>query len=967
MLCIQTLIGVRKFYRVPSTLFIRKLAVPQTSIITEPYIISEEDIKKLRRTFTSPRNVVSNYFNQVERSSQVKKGHSFSFQKKKNEWNCQLNINWPNHIAFTSAAISKTKAAEIVSLKAIKWLQEMNQLDKKGKPILVTEKQRLDIAHSPVTSIDLNEKDIILISNLFKKYRQEVLPVINEDTNENVIDNLSEDESLFVLPKFSHTDYNLRNKQLYNKYMKKSIKILKLPIDDYKESILEIIQNNQVTIIKGEPGCGKSTRVPQFIIEQWSEDKKGADCNIYITQPRRISAITLAQRVADERSELLGDVVGYQVRLNQILPKKPGSIVFASSGILLQKLQTDPELKEFSHVIIDEAHEQDINTEILLMLTKNALKLNKNLKLIIMSATLDAKHFQRYYGNNAKSISIPGATYPVKINFLSEIFLKELGIGQQSTVEQDNGRPFWNPILVAKVINWIDKRKPPGAILCFISGWQDIIDVSKILQNCLNSLEIKFAHSKLTPEKQIEIMKPAKEGKRKVVLATNIAETSITINDIVYVVDTGMQNVSSWSANKGIKYLDRSWVSQANAIQRRGRAGRTQPGECYHLFSLERFNQCSEYPIPEIQMTPLEHTVLNLKIHSNEKARSVLSKLLNPPNLENIDGAVAELKLLGALDKEEGLTALGKRIAAFPFDPSLSKALVNSVFFKCLDSTLTIITYLSSNINIFKDATSVESRMIKKKYSENSDHLAVARIYSKWNKIQSLNKMESIDFCKENFLSEANLVLIFRLRKLFIQNLFNSMLIDNNSIIDCDVNSLNSIDLLLPAVLVSGFGNLVFKRFFMRSNGQRSSTFINDTGIKVIMHSESVNYNKAQENELLTYYREGRTLDHDMAMLNKTTYIHPILAVLFFNGPVTFKHDGVNNCIIYLKNKKRINLLCSKGDWQNLMELRQIIRSLVDYLMKTYGHNEITEESDEVILNFRDSLCSVLNSLVNKK
>ncbi|XP_050422024.1 ATP-dependent RNA helicase DHX30-like isoform X2 [Adelges cooleyi] len=972
MLNVRSFLRINIVSRVPSSLFIRKLASKTTatqfsSVLPEPKIISDEDFNKLKRTFSSPRNIISNYFKNAERTLDLQTGFHFSFTKKKGIWNCQLSIQWPSPIVFSSAAATKTKAAETVSLRAIQWLQEMDKLDSKGKPILVSQKQRIDVAHSPVTSIDLDEKDVKLITNLFQKYNQEILPVIKKEIEEIDVNELTEEPS-FVLPKFSHSDYVTRNQKLFKKSKQLPAEVVKLPIDDYKETILDMVQKNRVTIIKGEPGCGKSTRVPNFIIDQWSRENKGGECNIYVTQPRRISAITLAQRVAEERLESLGDVVGYQVRLSQVLPKTPGSVVFASSGILLQKLQLDPGLKEFSHVIIDEAHEQDINTEILLMLTKNALELNTNLKLIIMSATLDAQHFQKYFGRFAESISIPGATYPVKTHFLSNQLFKELGISNNDSVVEQNGQPFWNPFLVAKVIKWIDAKKPSGAILCFVSGWQDIMDISKMLQKGYsNNLDIKFAHSKLTPEKQIEIMQPGRDGKRKVVLATNIAETSITINDIVYVIDTGMQNVSSWSAEKGMKYLDRGWVSQANARQRRGRAGRTRPGECYHLYTSERYNKCTEYPVPEIHSTPLEHTILNLKIHSDKKARLVLSKLLNPPDLENINGAVSELKLLGALDNDEVLTALGKRIAAFPFDPFLSKALVNSIFFKCLDPTLTIITYLSSNVNIFKDVSAVDSRMIKNKYSPNSDHLAVAKMFSEWNQIQREDRRESTDFCRKNYLSEASLVLMSRLRNLFAQHLFNSMLIDDKNLDNLNVLSEMSKDELLPAVLISGFGNLVFKRLFMRPNGRKSSTYVTDGGIKVIMHSESVNYNRSNENDLLTYYREGRTLDNDMAMLNKTTSVHPIIAVLFFTGQATFKHDGQNNCIIYVKNKKRINISCSKGDWQNLTALRQVIWNLVDYMMKTYGHNEIMDETDETILNFRDLLCSVLCKLVEKK
>ncbi|XP_060842325.1 ATP-dependent RNA helicase DHX30-like [Rhopalosiphum padi] len=964
MFNIRSFIGLQNVIsRFPTTQRHLKLIYPHFSTVqpVSEYKISDEDITRLKRKFASPRNIISNFYNQVERTQNIKTGCHFGFNKnKKNQWNCKLSVQWPNPIVFSSVATTKAKAGELVSLNAIQWLQDMEKLDHSGKPLIVSNKQRIDVATSPIASIDLSEQSVKLISSLVKKYNQEIKPLINKGKLALIEDGENnEDELNFVLPSFSHFDYTNRNEYLYKKTTQTLSGLVQLPIDNYELDLLEMIENNRITIIKGEPGCGKSTRVPNFIMKKWSQERKGSECNIYVTQPRRISALTLANRVAEERSEELGNVVGFQVRLKQILPRKPGSIVFASSGILLQKLQADPGLREFSHVIIDEAHEQDINTEILLMLTKNALQLNDKLKLIIMSATLNAEHFQNYYGSSATTIEIPGFTHPVKTQFLSKQLAREWGI--YDTTVEENGKPYWNPQLAANMIKWIHKNKSPGAILCFVSGWQDIIDMNKLLQQRPHNFDIMFAHSKLTPEKQIEIMKPASDGRRKVILATNIAETSITINDVVYVIDTGMQNISSWNAEKGIKLLDRCWVSQANAKQRRGRAGRTQPGECYHLYTLDRFNTFSEYPTPEIQLTPLEHTIITLKIHSQDKAKVVLSKLLNSPSLETIDIAVSELQLLGALDKEEKLTALGKRIAAFPFDPCLSKALVHSVFLKCLDSTLTIITYLSSNVNIFRDTTAADSRIIKKKYSTCSDHLAVAKLFSEWNSTQNRYNNNS-----NTSLSNNNLILINKLKNLFTQHLYNSMLIENKDMNNFNLNSEKSLDQLIPAVLISGFGNLVFRRSFMRRNGRLDYSFINDAGIKVIQHSESVNYNKDKENELLTYFREGRALDHDVVMLNKSSYVPPTLAVLFFNGQASFKHDGHNNCLIYIQNGKRVNISCSKGDWETLLSLRNVIRNFIDFLMETYGHYESNDQSYDDIMNFRDSMCSVLCKLVEK-
>jgi len=245
--------------------------------------------------------------------------------------------------------------------------------------------------------------------------------------------------------------------------------------------------------------------------------------------------------------------------------------------------------------------------------------------------------------------------------------------------------------------------------------------------------------------------------------------------------------------------------------------------------------------------------------------------------------------------------------------------------------------------------------------------LAVAKIFSEWSKTQTRYTTESNDYDSNNtYLSKNSLILMYRLKNLFAQHLYNSMLLEDKEMDNFNLNSEKSLDQLIPAVLISGFGNLVFRRKFLRRNGRSDFSYINDAGLKVVLHSESVNYNNNTENELLTYFREGRSLDHNSVMLNKSSYVPPIFAVLFFNGQASFKHDGHNNCMIYIKNGKRVNISCSKGDWHNLLSLRNVMRNFIDFLMETYGHNELNQHSSDEIMIFRDFMCSVLCKLIEK-
>lgn len=276
---------------------------------------------------------------------------------------------------------------------------------------------------------------------------------------------------------------------------------------------------------------------------------------------------------------------------------------------------------------MDEAHERDVNTDLLMLLMKRLLITRPDLKLVIMSATINPELFQNYY-QGAAALSIPGFTYPVESHFLEEISDKWCNLNQtRKGQEQKNPRLFHDEI--ARLIYSIDATKPPGAVLCFVPGWQDIKLVMGHLQKCMPRNLVLPLHSRLTYDDQSRVFRRPPEGVRKIIIATNVAETSITIDDVVYVVDTGVHKEERWStlefcldlifffrlsADKSSAVLDDDWVSQANVNQRRGRAGRVQPGECYHLYSRSKFESFLKFPVPELHRVPLQKVVLDLKV-----------------------------------------------------------------------------------------------------------------------------------------------------------------------------------------------------------------------------------------------------------------------------------------------------------------------------------------------------------------
>lgn len=317
-------------------------------------------------------------------------------------------------------------------------------------------------------------------------------------------------------------------------------------------------------MIKGDTGCGKSTQIPQFILDAYEEHNKACECNIIVSEPRRISAVSLAYRVAWERGENIGDTVGYHIRFENKIPQvQYGSILYCTTGILLRKLELDRTLKGVSHIIIDEAHERSLQTDILLKSLRDILKCNSHIKLIIMSASINAEIFQQYF--SSIFINIPGKLHDVKMHFIDDIHLfnnDSLNFNDLMKVKI----PFDK---IVNLIAWIIKNKPPGAILCFLPGWQEIKYLYDLLQNTkMKNLLILPLHSKVTNNIQKEVFKPAPDNFTKIILATDIAETGITIQDIRYVIDTAIKREIQWNEKKSLFNLNFSRISQANIFQR---------------------------------------------------------------------------------------------------------------------------------------------------------------------------------------------------------------------------------------------------------------------------------------------------------------------------------------------------------------------------------------------------------------
>ncbi|XP_076222264.1 ATP-dependent RNA helicase DHX30-like isoform X5 [Nomia melanderi] len=410
----------------------------------------------------------------------------------------------------------------------------------------------------------------------------------------------------------SSEDHEFRNRRLYWELEDRKDSKKNLPIEQYKSHILNAIENNQVVIIKVDTGCGKSTQIPQFIMDLYTAKLESHECNILISQPRRVSAVSLAQRVASERKERLGYVVGYHIRFESVLPQSSGSILFCTTGIALRRLQRNAILENLSHIIIDEAHERTLEIDVLLGIVKQLLNDKPSLKLIIMSATINVDILQKYFSCDV--IEIPGQVYPVKTHFLEDIKIFKQHNLRKMLKERET--PLDD---TAELIRWIIENKPLGGILCFLPGWSEIQMLRKTLQYLQNyNVHIIPVHSKLTNLEQQAVFKTLPHGSQKIILATDIAENSITIPDVKYVVDTVRKRNLIWDERTSIYNISTHWVTRANINQRKGRAGRVSSGESYHLITEDMYHQLPSFPEPEIRRLSLNELIVTSKRFSNE-------------------------------------------------------------------------------------------------------------------------------------------------------------------------------------------------------------------------------------------------------------------------------------------------------------------------------------------------------------
>ncbi|KAH9937690.1 P-loop containing nucleoside triphosphate hydrolase protein [Fomitopsis serialis] len=780
-----------------------------------------------------------------------------------------------------------------------------------------------------------------------------------------------------------------------------------LPVYTKSAELLEHIRDNEVTICMAATGSGKTTQIPQIILDEMIDRGEGAKCNIVCTQPRRIAAISVADRVAKERSETVGrgSGVGYQVRFEHNLPEEHGSVTFCTTGIFLKRMQSALEgnssagrsLDDVTHILVDEVHERD-------RMIADRKARGKPLKVVLMSATIDSKLFQEYFPDDknrpASVIEIPGRAFPVTKKFLDE-FLPEVSkersaswvfqedsvqkylthqlgstavVGMTgTTMRRGRGHDSDMPVpasagpdssrdddldmpasLVALTIAHVLRRSEDGHVLCFLPGWDDIMSVQKCLQGLTggNLLDINFndsrkyslhlLHSSVPIAEQQAIFEPPPEGVRRIILATNIAETSVTIPDVVYVVDTARVKEQRYDPERHISSLVSAWVGSSNLNQRAGRAGRHRPGEYYGILTRRFSDALHPHQTVEMKRVDLSNVVMHIKALNfpGMTVEEVLAETIEPPASDRVVAAMKALEMVGALDQQHNLTSLGRVLLQIPVDVQMGRLVLYGSFFRCLDQALTLAAILTNRDPFLAPMhLKLEAAARKNSFTTDdfrSDALATLRAYNQWWEMQSKGMyVQANRFCSENFLAKPTLLMIQKIKDHLLQSLYTIGVIDLSAGGDVsgrtdmrrggvppELNS-NADSLPLLATLLA----IASQPKFAIRTGER---MYRQLRIRVFIHPSSVNHRKrerpesedphsaATEKQIIAYAEKRQNLTSGQSnpemYLVTTSRLDPLTYILFgahnievtFLVPIIGRQDALDD----LERLKRLMEAC---------------------------------------------------------
>lgn len=734
-----------------------------------------------------------------------------------------------------------------------------------------------------------------------------------------------------------------------------------LPVFQHRHRILESLQRHPVVVVAGETGSGKSTQIPQFLLEELLTGGKAAQpCNIVVTQPRRISAMSLASRVSQELGCEDGpgsktSLCGYQIRMEN----QSGEwtrLLYCTTGVLLRKLQHDKHLSSLTHVIVDEVHERSVQSDFLLTILKDVVMRRSDLQLILMSATVDCNKFSNYF-NRCPVITIPGRTFPVDVSHLEDIVEQTGYILEKDSeycqkileeeeevsvsVTQKGGKTlqhqevivrdslsgwdlgpdldhfssrtrqvlqYMNPNkinmdLLVDLIDYLDRSpqfaEVDGAVLVFLPGLAHIQQLYDLLTSDKrfrdkNRYRIVALHSTLSSKDQASAFTVPPAGVRKIVLSTNIAETGVTIPDVVFVIDTGKTKENKYHESSQMSSLVETFVSKASALQRQGRAGRVRNGFCFRLYPKYRFDAFMDYSIPEILRVPLEELCLHIMKCQYGSPEDFLSRALDPPQPQSVSNAVSLLRKIGACHPNNHLlTPLGHHLASLPVNVKIGKMLIYGAILGCLEPVATIAAAITEKSPFSTPMNRKEEANLAKAALAlaNSDHLTIYNAYLGWKNSQAEGPRAEMSYCRKHFLNRTALLTIQDVKQELMRMMEQAGFWSSSSSSSHSKQQTASLSKqqisVVNAVLAAGLYDSVGRLLCTPSVDvlERVACTVETPQGKAQVHPSSVNRNLQTHGWLL--YQEK--VKYTKIYLRDTTLVPPF-PLLLFGGDIDIQH-----------------------------------------------------------------------------
>ncbi|CAO3633213.1 unnamed protein product [Cunninghamella echinulata] len=549
-----------------------------------------------------------------------------------------------------------------------------------------------------------------------------------------------------------------------------------LPITQFANAIIHTLKQHRILLIAAETGCGKSTQVPQILMQAGFK-------KIACTQPRRIACSSLAKRVSYETMNEYGSEIAYQVRFEATKTNRT-RILFLTEGLLLRQYAMDNTLSMYDVIVVDEVHERHMMGDFLIALLKKLKRVRDDLYIVLMSATINTELFANYF--DAPTLMVPGKMYDVKVHYWQNrrhgddqhlVSEQEFRKRQASNIKQSipSKSDRLDPAPYLNIMSHIDSNfsiNERGDLLIFMSGINEITTLEEQLRIYAEKTKkwiILILHSSVAIDDQEKIFDSPPSGIRKCIISSNIAETSVTIDGIRFIIDSGKVKELNHDSINNMRKLSEFWISKASAEQRKGRAGRTGPGECFRLYSENEYLHLNDYSVPEIQRGALEPVLLNIKALSLGDPRNF--DFLERPSMNSIESSIYFLQNLGALDNQEQITNLGKALANLPVDAVIGKMILLGVVFDVVDPVLTIIACMSVQSPFVRVVSSSASSDVAKNQrsfdSYHGDPFTLLNLWKAWLDIKSDSKQSSRQWCKRYGIEEQRLYEIAKLRGQF--------------------------------------------------------------------------------------------------------------------------------------------------------------------------------------------------------